>query len=102
MSTEWVATETFVDECAGMFYEAGGVYDHEPQNKAWRAARELGVGEHQAICPRCDMRFVATDDQTAEQNRDLHFDGDDDCPSICRHLPMRREFTVIRGHVKNE
>jgi hypothetical protein len=80
---EYVAVTTFVNESAGMFYEEGGVYDHEPRSKAFRGARRLAPDEPVAACPRCGHRFVATDDSTAEENRDLHFHGDVEIPSIC-------------------
>jgi hypothetical protein len=36
----WVALTTFVnDEGAGMLYEEGGIYDHEPRWKANEVAR---------------------------------------------------------------
>ena len=77
-----------------MFYEAGGVYDHEPYCKHMTGARELTPGEHIATCPRCGHRFAATNDGTAESHRDLHFDGDEDIPSICRNMPTRRPQLV--------
>jgi hypothetical protein len=82
---QWVATETFVNEERGMFYEEGGIYAHRPENKAFRAARRLEPDEPEAVCARCGQRFVATV-QTPEANRDLHYYGDEDCPSICRDM----------------
>lgn len=86
---EWVAIMTFVDEHAGMFYEEGGVYDHEPHLSWTEGARRLVNGEHEASCPRCGQRFAGTDTGTAESHRNLHFDGDEDIPSICRNMPAR-------------
>jgi hypothetical protein len=94
---EWVALSTFVDEAGGMFYEEGGVYDHEPRCHWTTVSRKRLIGEHEAVCPRCDRRFVATDEGTAESHRDRHFDGDEDCPSICRNHPQRRSFVAIKG-----
>ena len=97
---EWVATATFTDEHAGMFYEDGGIYDHDPAaNCRGRGgeARELIEGEHTATCPRCGQRFAATEDGTAESHRDLHFDGDEDIPSICRNLPTQRPTIARKG-----
>lgn len=93
-TSEWVALET----CAPgeMFYEAGGVYTHEPQASHGRIARPLDADEHVALCPRCGHRFAATEDGTAESHRDLHFDGDEDIPSICRNMPPRLRL-VERG-----
>jgi hypothetical protein len=79
---EWVALFTFEND-AGIFYEEGGVYSHEPQPKGMTGARVLAVGEHEASCSRCGQRFAATDEGTAEEHRDLHFNGDDEIPSIC-------------------
>lgn len=87
---EFVALMTFVDEYAGMFYEAGGIYDHPPQCKGMAGARPLQPGEHVAVCPRCGQRFATVEDGTAEANRDVHFDGDEDIPSICRNYPPRQ------------
>lgn len=87
---EYVAIMTFSDEYGGMFYEAGGVYDHKPYCKGQTGDREFVPGEHLALCPRCGAKFAGTDDGTAESHRDLHFDGDEDIPSICRNLPPRR------------
>jgi hypothetical protein len=106
--TEWVALITWVDEAAEMFYEAGGVYPNEPPCPWTKAGRELKVGEPVAVCPRCGQRFAAVDGEgtmtpvspfkrTAEQNRDLHFDGDEDCPSICRNMPPRRLRLIEKG-----
>jgi len=94
---EWVATSTFVDESAGMFYEEGGIYDHDPAtNCRGRGgdARELIAPEHTAACPHCGQRFAATENGAAEKHRDLHFDGDEDIPSICRNLPTKRPNIV--------
>jgi hypothetical protein len=96
---EWVALLTFSPD-NGMFYEAGGVYEHEPIGRTpGRPSRLLRPGEHVVSCPRCGQRFAATDDDTAESNRDLHFDGDEDIPAVCRNMPARRSglFTVVKG-----
>ena len=102
MAAEWVAIDTFVDEDGGMFYEAGGVYDHKPRSGSSRI-RKLTDGEHLAVCPRCNRRFAATEDgfevSTAGENRDLHFDGDADAPSICLNYPQQRRFKVVKGGV---
>jgi hypothetical protein len=92
---EWVALLTFSDEDSGMFYEAGGIYDHEPPCRWTLGGRELQSDEPVVACSRCQRRFAATDDGSAESHRDLHFDGDADCPSICRGLPTRRDFKVV-------
>lgn len=97
MTTEYVALTTWVDEDAEMFYEAGGIYDHEPHNKAFNAARLLTPSEAQAVCPRCGQRFAATEDGTAESHRDLHFDGDADIPSVCRNMPTKKLRLVQQG-----
>jgi hypothetical protein len=93
--SEWVALLSFVDESAGMFYEDGGVYDHEPRSKAHRDGRRLEPGEHLAACPRCGHRFAQTEDGTAEEHRDLHFNGDDAIPSICRNFPVAERRAAI-------
>lgn len=95
----WVALETWVNEATGMFYEAGGVYPDEPTAKGGsQEYRELEpAGEHEALCPRCGHRFAATEHGTAESHRDLHFDGDEDCPSICRNMPTRRNLLRLVG-----
>ena len=80
-----------------MFYEGGGIYDHQPHCKEGGGGREFVAGEPTAVCPRCGQRFAASDDDTAEGNRDLHFDGDQDIPSICRHLPTQRPRLVVKG-----
>jgi hypothetical protein len=85
----WIALDTFEGR-DGTFYEAGGIYDHEPQCSYGESARPFDPTEHVAACPRCGQLFVATPAGTAEDHRDLHFDGDADIPSICRHLPARR------------
>ncbi len=95
MEKEWVAIQTFVDEVGGVFYEEGGVYDHKPRLTA-DGARELTLGEPTVVCPRCGQRFAATEDGTAESHRDLHFDGDEDSPSICRNFPAR-ELRLAKG-----
>lgn len=95
---EWVALLTCVensDDPEAMFWEAGGIYDHEPQNSAREAARPFDPGEHVAVCPRCEQRFAATEDGTAESHRDLHFDGDEDIPSICRNMAPRRRLRLV-------
>jgi hypothetical protein len=88
MATEWVTTVTFSDE-AGHLYESGAVYAQKPYWKAGSASRVLRSGEPEAVCSRCGQRFAHTDDATAEENRDLHFNGDEDIPSICRDLDFR-------------
>ena len=40
-------------------------------------------------CPQCGLRFVAIGAASAEENRDLHVTGDEDCPSICGHHPRK-------------
>lgn len=96
---DWVAVMTFVDEDAGMFYEAGGIYDHEPRCKFTAGARPFDRSEPIAACPRCGQRVAATEDSSAEENRDLHFDGDEDIPAICRHLPERPAgLMTLVGH----
>jgi hypothetical protein len=92
----WVALMTFVDDYADAFYEAGGVYDHHPQCRFTEGARPLLPNERLVQCPRCGQQFADVDDGTAEENRDLHFDGDADIPSICRQLPAR-QLRVIAG-----
>ena len=86
---QYVALLTFSPGNHERFYEEGGVYDDEPCCSAELGGRRLGVNERTVECPRCGHRFVATENNTAEANRDLHFDGDEDIPSICRHLPSR-------------
>lgn len=77
MVKEWVA-ETTCEE-RGMLIEAGGIYPHRRIGRA----RRHDQGEAVATCPRCGQRFAATEDGTPEENRDLHFEGDADIPSIC-------------------
>jgi hypothetical protein len=86
---EWVALMTW--ETEGIFYEAGGVYPSRPICHWTDTARELQPGEGVAVCPRCGQRFAAVDDEaeTAEACRNLHFDGDEDIPSICAERPLR-------------
>jgi hypothetical protein len=86
----WVALLTWSDDAAGMSYEAGGVYPDEPRCGWTRGSRELELGEFVALCPRCGQRFAATAESTAKVNRDRHFDGSQDLPSICRQMPARR------------
>jgi hypothetical protein len=97
MADEWVALLTFAP--GDMFYEAGGVYDHKPDDgrTAGPAIRKLEPGEYVAVCPRCNRRFAATEGVTAEAHRDLHFDGDEDCPSICRNMAPRHLRLVEKG-----
>jgi hypothetical protein len=82
---EYVALGTFsspMDD--GRLYEAGGVYDHDVQSARCCGMRPLEPGEHIVSCPRCGQRFAYCDDEgTAEDCCDLHFNGDDDIPSIC-------------------
>jgi hypothetical protein len=94
---EWVALETFSAWGEGeLLYEEGGVYSHEPMgNTGRRSSRELTPGEHEAICPRCNQRFASTVEGTAKTHRDLHFDGDEDIPSICRNFPPRRHLRAV-------
>lgn len=95
---DYVALQSFVDDVAAKFYEEGGVYPEAPPS--WRliglgdAIRLRQANDHVASCPRCGHLFAASGDGTAESNRDLHFDGDEDSPSICAHLwpRERREF----------
>jgi hypothetical protein len=93
---EWVALLTCVSssdpDVNAMMWEEGGIYpdSNRPRNSAMEAAREFQAGEHVAACPRCGQRFAATPEGTAESHRDLHFDGDEDIPSICRYMPTRR------------
>src|ERR1019366_3650435 len=87
MADEWVALTTFAPD--DMFYEEGGVYDHKPHCNFTVGARKLEQGEHVAVCPRCGHRFAATKGGTAESHRDLHFDGDEEIPSICRNMAPR-------------
>jgi hypothetical protein len=94
MDHEWVALETFTH--GDRFYEAGGIYDHNRRVTYMNAGRPYEPGEHIAVCPRCGQRFAATEDGTAESHRDLHFDGDEDVPSICRNLPTARPRQVER------
>ena len=94
---EWVALTTFTDEDAGMFYETGGVYAHKPKSKAIEGSRELVPGEFLASCPRCGQRFATVEEGTAEENRNLHFDGDADIPSVCRYMPSRRHLRAVKG-----
>ena len=91
--TLWVALTTFEGRAKynsresvveGVFFEEGGIYAHEPSASWGTLARELVPGEHEAACIRCGQRFANSDESTAEANRDLHFYGDADCPSICR------------------
>ena len=83
---EWVTTITFTD-ASGTLREVGAVYAEKPRWKAGSAARPLDVlGEPEAVCARCGQRFAATDDATAEMNRDLHVNGDKDLPSICAEM----------------
>src|SRR5512135_2343500 len=79
---EWVATMAFVDETAGKLIEEGGIYSEKPRWAASEAARPFNPAEHVAECPRCGQRFAATQ-QTPQENRDLHFYGDEDSPPIC-------------------
>jgi hypothetical protein len=62
--------------------EAGGIYP-TTFKRTPPDFRELAPGEPIAACPRCGWRFAATEDGTAETHRDLHFHGDEECPSIC-------------------
>ena len=97
MADEWVALETWGVEYADMFYEVGAVYTDEPICHWGTRARKLEPTEHVVPCPRCGLRFVATVSGSAESHRDLHFDGDKDCPSICRGLPTMRP-RLVKGN----
>jgi hypothetical protein len=92
MMQEWVATFTFTEEtrAGDRLIEAGGVYTLKPSCKWTEGARRLVDRERVVSCPRCGQRFAETQEGTAEENRDLHFDGDADIPSICAHMPARR------------
>ena len=93
--TEWVALFTFTDQDAGLSYEAGGVYSHEPPHCDFaQRSRELRRDERTVLCPRCGRRFAGTFERTAEEHRDRHFDGDEDIPSICQRMPTRRPKLV--------
>lgn len=87
-TSEWVASGTY--SRGEMFYEVGGVYGHRPLVSWGTTSRPFVPGEPVALCPRCGQRFAATEGGTAESHRDLHFDGDDVTPSICRNMPTRR------------
>jgi hypothetical protein len=90
MTSEWVALMTWMDDASGMFYEAGGVYPDWPHCQFTTDARKLEPGEHVARCPRCSQKFATVEEGSAESCRNLHFDGDEDCPSICVNMPPRR------------
>ena len=92
---DWVATNTWVGS-KGVFYEAGGIYDHVPSNSAFEAARPLAAREPEAACPRCGQRFAGTDEGTAQSHRDRHVDGDQGCRSIC----ARPEAAPLPGVAK--
>jgi hypothetical protein len=96
---EWVALETFArweGTPEDMLYEAGGIYDRKPLCKWDRPYRKLEPSEQEAICSRCGMRFVACKDGgSAEANRDFHFYGDADCPSICATEPSEEPAQPI-------
>jgi hypothetical protein len=87
---EWVSLFTMAAH-NGMFYEEGGIYDHKPVCAWTQGGRKLDAGEPVAACPRCGQRFANTEDGDAESHRDLHLDGDEDCPSICKEFPDRKE-----------
>ena len=99
--SEWVALRTFANDDDGAvpeLIEAGGVYSRAPQinyaRVAGEAGRDLVDGEHVVECPRCGQRFADTEEDTAESHRNLHFDGDEDAPSICKQMPTRRPTRV--------
>jgi hypothetical protein len=94
-SGEWVATGTFISSSDGTMWEEGGIYPGSDRPVEDSRLRPFEASEHVAACPRCGQRFAATDDGTAESHRDLHFDGDEDIPSICRNLPTQRRFHVV-------
>jgi hypothetical protein len=80
--SEWVSNDTYanhVEPGLPTVVETGGVYKVQPR-LGWRLLTE---GERLAVCPRCGQRFAATEENTPEANRDLHFLGDDAIPSIC-------------------
>ena len=90
LTPEWVATDLMVVCDESTFYESGGVYDHRPEGKGGAShARPLVAGEYTVACPHCGLRFVAIGAASAEENRDLHVTGDEDCPSICGHHPRK-------------
>jgi hypothetical protein len=77
---EWVAEGTILAHGRNrQLVESGGIYPDTLRD----VGRRLQAGEHEAVCPRCGQRFAATDISTAEENRDLHFNGDENIPSIC-------------------
>jgi hypothetical protein len=88
MDHKWVALDTFTH--GDVFYEAGGIYDHTRRVTYMNTGRPYEPGEPIAVCPRCEQRFAATEDGTAESHRDLHFNGDTDVPSICLNPPPAR------------
>ena len=88
--TEWVAVATFFDEQAWRLRENGAIYSDKPDCNGMEGSRILKADEHEVVCPRCGQRFVSEEKSTAEENRDLHFDGDDDIPSICPNVPVAR------------
>jgi len=89
MTNEWVATETFANEDTDSLpglIEAGGVYARQLHDRYGDVGRLLVAGETLVACPRCGQRFADTDEGAADTHMLLHFEGDDDCPSICRHI----------------
>ena len=96
---DWIALTTHATPTEQLI-EAGGIYPSRlTRNPGFR---HLQPGEQTATCPRCGQRFAAVDVGTAEENRDLHVTGDEDCPSICREarhgklgrLSWRRFFGI--------
>jgi hypothetical protein len=79
---EWVALDTFLAR-DDRFYEEGGIYEGTPLVPTEAVTRPLRSGERIVRCPRCGQRFAGTDEGSPEANRDLHVNGDEDCPSIC-------------------
>ena len=75
-SNEWVALTTCVEEASGVFHETGTIHMWEPWGDPTRH-RLLVPGEPEAICLRCGDRFAATDDRTADANRDQHLTNRD-------------------------
>jgi hypothetical protein len=91
---EWVPDITWTpdDRCPDLaakyaLIEAGGIYPEKaviyPPGMG-RSGRLFVTGEHEVACPNCGRRFAKTGDASAAANRDMHFDGDEDLPSICR------------------
>ena len=86
---EWVALLTMTEKDGDGFWEAGGIYASEPVCQWTEGSREFQPGEHVVECPRCGQRFAESDGSSAEKNRDLHFYGNEEIPSICRGLRIQ-------------